>query len=68
MVAKVGEPQEDIEARMGALRQYAAVMSDFYEALSEAKPQMPPDLVGDIVMAWWQSVLTPVDEEYDDDL
>jgi len=63
-MSKVGESQEDIEARKGALRQYAAVMSDFYEALSESKPQMPPDLVGDIVMAWWESVLCP-ERDYD---
>ena len=65
MVAKVGESQDDIEARKGALRQYASVLADFHDALSDTK--LPTDLIGDITMAWWESVLAPAEAAWDDD-
>jgi len=60
-----GEPIEDIEARCAALRQYATVLGDFWQACIDSR--LPPDVAGDCVNRWWESVLAPVPERFDDD-
>lgn len=57
MVAKVAKmTEEQITAHCARLRQYAAVLADFHEALIVER--LPADTAKDLVVAWWESELT----------
>lgn len=57
MTAKVSKMSDaQIEAHCARLRQYAAVLADFHEALISER--LPADTAKDLVVAWWESELT----------
>lgn len=48
--------EDMIEAHKARLRQYAAILADFHEALVGSS--LPADSANGLVLAWWENELT----------